>query len=405
MTDARPGLHRPFARRETEFRPSPVRAVFELAMDPAYVSLAGGNPDTGLLPTAEVADLSAQLLRERGAEILQYGSGAGADALREAVVHLMAQTGSAVSGADVLATTGSQMGLDLVTKLFCDPGDVVIAEGPTYVGAMGVFGSYEVDLRQVPVDDAGMDPDQLAGVLDAERAAGRTVRFVYVIPHHQNPSGVTLTAERRRRVVEVCAARDVLVLEDDPYAFVGFPGNDPLPSLHSLHPEGVVHLGSMSKLFAPGLRVGWIVAPPELRARLQLAGEAVDIHPSALSQEVAAAWVTGPRWRPVLDAQRAVYAERCRVLLDALGREMPPGVHWTEPSGGFFTWLTLPGVPPGTDLLGAAIEQRLVLVPGDACFVDPPPTRHVRLAFSSGSDADLIEGARRLGAMVRAVQA
>ena len=387
-----------FARREAEFRPSPVRAVFELAMRPEYVSLAGGNPDTSRLPHDLIADLTARMLRERGPEILQYGSGAGIDALPRVIGSLMEQQGASADTSNILITTGSQMALDVVTKLFCDPGDVVVAEGPTYVGAMGVFGSYEVDLRQVDVDDDGIDPEAVGAAIDEARREGCTVRFVYVIPNYQNPTGVTLGLQRRRRLVQVCAEREVLIVEDDPYAFVGFPGTPVLPSLYSLDPDGVVFLGSFSKLFSPGLRVGWVSAPPPVRARLQLAAEAVSIHPSVLAQEIACAYVNMPEWSQTLGAIRADYRDRCEALLGSLAEHMPAGVTWTRPSGGFFTWLTLHDVPPGTDMLAAGIEHHLVLVPGDACYVRPPTRCHVRLAYSNGTPESLEEGARRLAA-------
>lgn len=320
-----------FARREGEFRPSPVRAVFELAMRPEFVSLAGGNPDTELLPHDLIADLTAQLLRERGAEILQYGSGAGISTLPQSISMLMAAADATVSADNLLITTGSQMGLDLVTKLFCDRGDVVIAEGPTYVGAMGVFGSYEVDLRQVAMDEDGIDPEGVAEMIDAVRAEQRLVKFVYVIPNYQNPTGVSLTEDRRRRLIEVCGERGVIILEDDPYAHVGFASSLIVPSLYSMNPDGVIHLGSFSKLFSPGLRVGWIAAPPQIRARLQIAGEAVSIHPSVLAQELAHAYVSRPEWSTHLKIIRDAYESRCAVLLQALREDMPDDVTWTKP--------------------------------------------------------------------------
>lgn len=395
---------RRYARRESEFRPSPVRAVFELAMDPAYVSLAGGNPDTTLLPADEIADVAARLLRDRGAEILQYGSGAGLDTLAPTVAGLMRLVGADVDAPQIQITTGSQMGIDLACKLLCDPGDVVVAEAPTYVGAMGVFGAYEVELEQVSVDADGLDPDAVAATLDALIGARRRPAFVYCIPHHQNPSGTTLSLPRRRRLVEVCADRGVLIVEDDPYALVGFPGTDPLPSLFSINPDGVIYLGSASKLFSPGLRVGWMCAAPDVRARLQIAGESVDIHPTVLAQEIVREWVGTPRWRAVLDAQRAAYASRCAATLDALAAaDLPGGVTWTQPSGGFFTWLDLPGVSPEVDLLGACIEQKLIAVPGNACYAATPDAAHLRLAFSGVDEDRIREGVARLRRVLDAV--
>ncbi|WP_303325132.1 PLP-dependent aminotransferase family protein [Actinomyces radicidentis] len=395
---------RHYARRESESRPSPVRAVFELALDPRCVSLAGGNPVTADLPHEEIAAIADRLLRERGAEVLQYGSGAGVHSLEPVIAALMARQGASVDARNLLITTGSQMGVDLATKLLCDPGDVLLAEGPTYVGAMGVFGTYEAELRQVPVDADGVDREAVEEALARAEREGRRVAYLYVIPHHQNPSGTTLTLERRRRLVEVCARRGVLIVEDDPYAFVGFPGNDPLPSLFSLNPDGVIHLGSFSKILSPGMRVGWMAAPPDVRDRLQIAGESVDIHPSVLSQEIVAAYVGTPSWREHLDALRAGYAQCCEVLLDALAEQGPDGVRWTRPSGGFFTWVTIDGVDPDTDLLAAAIEHDLVVVPGSSCFVQAPERAAVRLAYSNGSPGSLREGARRLAEVVRSLR-
>ncbi|WP_315501146.1 PLP-dependent aminotransferase family protein [Actinomyces radicidentis] len=395
---------RHYARRESESRPSPVRAVFELALDPRCVSLAGGNPVTADLPHEEIAAIADRLLRERGAEVLQYGSGAGVHSLEPVIAALMARQGASVDARNLLITTGSQMGVDLATKLLCDPGDVLLAEGPTYVGAMGVFGTYEAELRQVPVDADGVDREAVEEALARAEREGRRVAYLYVIPHHQNPSSTTLTLERRRRLVEVCARRGVLIVGDDPYAFVGFPGNDPLPSLFSLNPDGVIHLGSLSKIFSPGMRVGWMAAPPDVRDRLQIAGESVDIHPSVLSQEIVAAYVGTPSWREHLDALRAGYAQRCEVLLDALAEQRLDGVRWTRPSGGFFTWVTIDGVDPDTDLLAAAIEHDLIVVPGSSCFVQVPERAAVRLAYSNGSPGSLREGARRLAEVVRSLR-
>lgn len=384
-----------FASRAAEFRPSPVRAVFETAMDPSVVSLAGGNPDLSVLPGGDIGALASSLLAERGGEILQYGSGAGATPLRDLVVQLMSRGGSDITSADVLPTTGSQAGLDLVTKLYCNPGDVILAEGPTYVGALGVFGAYEVDVRHVEVDEHGLDPQRVATALDQLAAEGKRVPFVYVIPSFQNPTGVTMPAERRRELVRVCAERDVMIVEDDPYPLLSFDRSGPLPSMHGMDPEHVIHLGSFSKIFAPGLRVGWLVAPPEVRGRLQIAAESVVIHPSNLAQSLVTSWVGSEQWEPALDRAVEFYRERWQAMKAALEEFMPEHASWTEPTGGFFTWVTVPGLADKDDLLRDAIEQGVVLVPGSACYSDGRSSDAVRLAFSGVSPVRIREGVKR----------
>ena len=384
-----------FASRASEFRPSPVRAVFETAMDPSVVSLAGGNPDLSVLPGGDIGALAGSLLRERSGEILQYGSGAGTAPLRDLVVHLMSRGGSEVTAADVLPTTGSQAGLDLVTKLLCDPGDTVLAEGPTYVGALGAFGAYEVDVCHVEVDDQGLDPHRVAETLDALAAEGKRVPFVYIIPSFQNPTGVTMPVTRRRELVEVCAARDVLIVEDDPYALLAFDRSVPLASMHGMAPEHVIHLGSFSKVFAPGLRVGWLAAAPEIRGRLQIAAESVVIHPSNLAQSLVTAWVGSQQWAPALERAVQLYSERWEAMATALEEFMPPAATWTEPTGGFFTWVTVPGLSGTEDVLRRCIDRGVVLVPGSACYADERPSDAVRLAFSGVSPTRVREGVKR----------
>lgn len=389
-----------YARREQGFRPSPVRAVFELALQPQFVALTGGNPDTSMLPHEHLAEIAARLLRDRGTEILQYGSGAGIAALTETIADLMARQGAAVTHENLLVTTGSQLGIDLAIKLLCDPHDVLLAEGPTYVGAIGVFGAYEADLRQVLLDDDGLVPGAVADAIDTIRAEGRRISLLYCIPNHQNPSGVTLSLPRRHELAQVCASRGVLIVEDDPYALMHFPGVTPLPSLYSINPDGVIHLGSFSKLFSPGLRVGWMAAPKQTRDRLQIAGESVDIHPTVLAQEIVHAYVGTPLWEQTLAGLRERYAERCGWTMAALEQTMPAGVRWTQPTGGFFTWLTIDGVDPAIDLLQLAIDHDLIIVPGNACFARLPDHTHARIAYSNSSRAELDEGARRLATVI-----
>lgn len=389
-----------FATRSEEFRPSPVRAVFETALDPSVVSLAGGNPDLSTLPEGSVAQLASSLLQERGTEILQYGSGAGTDGLRELVVELMARRGSTITPGEVQPLAGSQAGLDLVAKLYCNPGDVILAEGPTYVGALGVFGSYEVQVRHVDIDRDGLDPEAVAYAIDNARAQGHRVPFVYTVPTHQNPTGVTLSPERRRGLVEVCAARGVMIIEDDPYGLLDFDRTTgPVATLHSMAPDHVIHLGSASKIFSPGLRVGWAVAPAHVRSRMQIAAEAVLIHPSVLSQELVVAWLGSPQWATVLDRSVALYRERAQATTAALREHLGDRAEWTDPQGGFFTWVRFPGVELG-DILTRGIQEGVVIVPGAACYADGRSSDAVRVAYSGVSPERVAEGIRRLARAV-----
>lgn len=397
-------LSRLYARRAEGFRPSPVRSVFEVSMEPGMVSFAGGNPDIGLLPLGSVADIAARVVRERGLDALQYGSGGGAPELGRTAALVMAAEGIAVDPADVLVTSGSQMALELVTTLFVDPGDVVLAESPTYVGAISAFAGLEADVVQVACDADGLDPRALAEAIDAARTAGRTVKLLYTIPNFANPSGTTTSEVRRREVLAVCRAAGVLVVEDNPYGLTSFSGTFGT-SLYSLDPGNVLYLGTFSKIFSPGVRVGWVVAPPETRARLQLAAEATTICPSVLSQLVVHDWVAHHDWLGHVARATAVYERRAAATLAALAEHLPQGTRWTTPRGGFFTWVELPHGLSGDDLLPVAVEHGVVVVPGSAFALDGSGRSAVRLAYSFAEEAVLEDGVRRLGDAVRALLA
>ena len=388
------------ARRESYFRPSPVRAVFETAMRPDVVSLAGGNPDLSFLPHSLIADLTADLLAQRGEDILQYGSGAGTDAARELSAELMRWAGAPRSVPEIQMTSGSQAGLDAVTKLLCDPGDVIIAEGPTYVGVLGTFGAYEADVRQVSLDEDGLDPQAVAEAIDQAQAEGRKVAFVYTITAYQNPSGRCLNPARYEDLIEVCARRGVLLVEDDAYGLLGF-GTVPetrRPALASVSAEQVIHLGSYSKIFSPGARVGWISAPVPLRERLQVACESVCITPSVLAQELVTAYVGTPAWREGLAAQLAAYEDRCQAAVAAVHTHLPAEVTYHVPAGGFFLWLSLPEsvAAPGVDVLELGLREKVVVIPGSGCYVGLEPGTHARLAFSAVGAETIDDGVARL---------
>ncbi len=386
-----------YARRAAAFRPSPVRSVWDVAAAPGMISLAGGNPDLRNLPLQELGQAAQRLVSEQGLETLQYGAGAGITELREAVAELVGEAGIHASDDDVLITPGSQMGLQLVTALLCDPGDVILAESPTYVGAIGTFAGLEAEAVHVDCDEDGINPEALESQIADLHAAGRAIKFLYTIPNFNNPSGVRLAEDRRERITQICAESGVIVVEDDPYGLISFDGEQ-IPALRS-HDSNVIYLGSMSKIFSPGIRVGWVLAPAEVRSRLQLLAEAMVIHPSILSQYLALEYLTAFKWRETLAQSIAQYRERAQALLEALsGPEevLPEGTTWSQPRGGFFVWATLPEGYSADDLFELAVEEGVVFIPGSAFFADSSGTRSLRFSFSLESPEAIREGMRRL---------
>lgn len=396
-----------FAARAARIQPSPVRAVFDLSMAPGMISLAGGNPDVSALPMDQIAEFAREIIAEHGATALQYGVTAGTEALRALVGEVMAAEGNAVSPANVQVTAGSQNGLDLVTKLFVDPGDVILAEGPTYVGALTLFEAFEAEVRHVPMDEGGMQVERLGGMIDALRAEGRTVKFIYTIPNFQNPGGVSMSEERRDLLVRVAREKGVRILEDNPYGLLSFDGHY-RTALLQRDRENVIYLGSFSKIFAPGLRVGWVVAPDDVRTRLGMLGEDAVVCPPVLSQLLAERYVTSFDWKRQIDTYAGIYRGRCQALLGALEEHMPEGTTWTRPEGGFFTWLTLPEGISVDALLGRAIEDKVVFVPGSAFYASGAAgagANQLRLSFSFVPEDTLREGGARLGRAIRSAEA
>jgi 2-aminoadipate transaminase len=296
-------------------------------------------------------------------------------------------------------TVGGQQALELIATCFVDPGDVVIAEGPTYVGGLGALQSMQADVRHVPMDADGMQVDLLEEELDRVEAEGRRVTFVYTIPNHQNPAGVSLSVERRHRLAELAEQRDLLILEDNPYGLLDFDGRT-WPSLRELVPDRVIYVGTVSKTFAPGMRTGWIAAPGPIRDKLVLLREAADLCPSHLTQMIVERWFATQPWQEQVSRFRKIYRERAETLLDALDAEMPAGVTWTRPVGGFYIWMTVPaGVDTG-DLLAKAVSHRVAYVPGAGFYGDGSGSSQLRLSYSFPTPDRIREGAARLGELL-----
>lgn len=386
-----------YAARAEQFRPSAVRSVYELAKRPGMISLAGGNPDLTGLPTAQIAGIAESLIRGNGVAALQYGGSAGHRPLAELVCELMALEGIDAAPEQPLMTVGSQHGLELVGTLFCDPGDVILAEAPTYAGALSAFRSMEARVEHTPIDEHGLIPERLAERIAELTAAGTPPKFLYTIPNFNNPSGVTLSPERRQRVVDVCRAAGLLIVEDNPYGLLRFDGELP-PALQSLDPENVCYLGSFSKIFAPGVRLGWALAPAAIRARMALAVEASVVCPAMLSQHLTAAFFASIDWRARLRELAAGYAAKAAAAQTALRDFLPSGTGWTAPAGGFFLWVTLPAELPAPAVIAAAVEEGVVVIPGTGFAADGSGGQQLRLSFSNESVERIREGVRRLGA-------
>jgi 2-aminoadipate transaminase len=396
--DTDPYLQR-YASRVQGMSASEIRALFAVASRPEIVSFAGGMPATSALDLDAVEDVVARVIRDAGAEALQYGGGQGRPELRERLVEVMHHEGVPAHADDLLVTVGGQQALELIASCLIDPGDVVIAEGPTYVGGLGALSSLQAEVRHVPTDDDGMQVDLLEDTLAQLAREGRQAKYVYTIPNHQNPAGVSLSTERRHRLVELADEHDLLILEDNPYGLLDFSGRT-FPSLRELTPERVIYVGTVSKTFAPGVRTGWIAAPHPVRDKLILLREAADLCPSNLTGMIVEAWLRDQPWREQIKRFRAVYQEKAELMLRALDAEMPPGVHWTRPTGAFYIWLTVPRGIDTSDLLAKAINHRVAYVPGRGFYADGAGGDQLRLCFSFPSTDRIAEGVIRLGELL-----
>ncbi|ORT47493.1 PLP-dependent aminotransferase family protein [Frankia sp. B2] len=380
---------------------SEVRALFAVASRPEIVSLAGGMPPVDVLPLEAVAATVSELVRSRGAVALQYGSAQGDPGLRARICDVMAMEGITDAHPDnVVVTAGSQQALDLLTRVFIDPGDVVVTEGPTYVTAINTFAAYQARIVHVPMDGDGLSPGALAEMLARLAADGAQVKLLYTVPTFQNPGGITLTAPRRSEVIELCRRAGVLVVEDNPYGLLSFTG-EPVRAMRADAADDVVYLGSFSKTLAPGLRVGWALAPPAVTARLVLAAESAILSQSMFTQLAVERYLATQPWTEQVKAFREMYRERRDAMLDALDEAMPAGASWTRPDGGFFVWLTLPDGVNTKAMLPRAIAARVAYVPGVGFYADGSGGISMRLSYCYPSPERIREGVGRLSAVVR----
>ncbi len=388
-----------YAERAAGLRASEVRALFAVASRPEVVSLAGGMPFVAALPQDLVIGAMDRVMVEQGAAALQYGSGQGIPKLREQILDVMALEGIRANADDVVVTTGSQHALELVSKLFLDPGDVVLSEGPSYVTAVVIFKSFQADVQHVPMDDHGLIPEALREHIARLKAAGKRIKFLYTIPSFHNPAGVTLSWERRLEILQIARENDILVLEDNPYGLLYF--DQPAPdAIRSIDNEGVVYLGTFSKTLAPGFRVGWALAPHAIREKLVLANEAAVLSPSSFSQLVISEYLSTADWKAQINTFRGVYRERKDALLSALDEYLPE-LTWTNPTGGFYVWVTLPGHLDSKAMLPRAVKELVAYTPGTAFFANGDGRSNLRLSFCYPTPENIKVGVRRLSTVIR----
>ncbi|HEV2813822.1 MAG TPA: PLP-dependent aminotransferase family protein [Solirubrobacteraceae bacterium] len=380
---------------------SAMRDLMAITERPEVISLAGGLPDTSTFPPSSYAAIMQRVAAESCARALQYGPTEGMQAVKACIVDVMAEEGTPVDADDVLVTTGGQQVIDLMCKTLIDPGDVIVAEAPTYPGAIPAFTSYQADVVQIPIDDEGMRIDELEETLERLEREGRRPKFIYTVPTFQNPGGVTMSLPRRRRLVELAAERELLVLEDNPYGLLRYEG-DRLPTLRSLDEhEFVVYLGTFSKILAPGIRLGWAAAPRPVLQKMNVGKAAVDLCSSSMTQCFVAAYFEAGRWQDYLQSLIGIYRRRRDTMLAALADCFPAESTWTRPGGGLFLWATLPEYLDTTDLLARALQENVAFVPGRSAFVDGRGASSMRLNFSGVGEDDIREGIRRIGEVVR----
>jgi 2-aminoadipate transaminase len=388
-----------YADRAVGMVASEIRALFAVAARPEIVSLAGGSPYVAALPLDVIGGMIGKLVAEQGQQALQYCTAQGDAGLRERICDVMALEEIQAHPDEIVVTVGSQQALDLLARIFVDPGDVVLVEAPSYVGALGAFASYQADIVHVAMDDDGLIPDALEEAIRRTAGGGRRAKFLYTVPNYHNPAGVTLAAGRRHRILDICRRADLLVVEDNPYGLLGFDG-EPMRALRADDAEGVVYLGTFSKTFAAGVRVGWAVAPAAIRDKLILAAESAVLCHSSFAQLTVREYLSTQSWREQIKVFRELYRERRDATLEALSGMMPPGCGWTRPAGGFYVWLRLPDGINSKAMLPRAISSRVAYVPGTGFYADGSGGQYARLCYSLPAPDRITEGIRRLAAVI-----
>ncbi len=387
-----------FAKRMERMQASEIRELLKLTAQPDIISFAGGLPAPELFPVEEIAKVSHDLVLKEGRQLLQYGTTEGRVTLREKIAKRMADKyNTVVKPDDILITTGSQQCLDFAGKLFLDPGDVVLCESPSYLGALNAFNAYEPVFMEVPTDEGGLIPEELDKILETTLRC----KFIYVIPDFQNPTGRTWTMERRKKFMEVVNKHNLPVLEDNPYGELRYEGKI-LPSLKSMDTKGLVmFLGTFSKIFCPGLRLGWIAAESSVLQEFVKVKQSADLHSSNFDQGVADAYMENYDLDAHVEDIVALYRKRRDLIIRTMEEEFPKGTEWTHPQGGLFLWLTFPEGVSALKVFEKCIEMKVAGVIGDAFYPNEKTDRSMRINYSNMPEEKIVEGVKRMAKAIR----
>ena len=393
-----------YAQRTQQMKSSAIRELLKFAERPDIISFAGGMPAPEIFPIKEFQEACVKALAENGAACLQYGSTDGYMPLKEMIARHSARYGITVTVDNILPTSGSQQALDLLGRIFINPGDRILVESPTYVGALQAWRTYGAEFIPVPFDEDGMITDEL----EARLRAGP--KFIYVLPNFQNPTGVTLSYERRLKLIELADRYGVPIIEDDPYGQLRYEGEN-LPAIEVLDSQtrlqgtcysgNVIYLSTFSKTLAPGIRLAWVVAPPEIINKLSLAKQGADLHTSTFNQIVAYEVAKGGFLDEHVKLIRKTYKERLDVMIDTLEEHMPEGIKWTKPKGGLFLWLTTPEYLDCQDFFEDAVKEKVAFVPGTSFFAEGGGHNTMRLNFSNATPEKINEGIGRLAKVIK----
>ncbi len=392
-------LHERYAHRAAHMKPSEIRSLFAVASRPEIVSLAGGMPNLSAIPMDTMASIVEKLIKDHGQEALQYGSGQGHPKLREQICDVMALEGIRANPDDILVTTGSQQALDLISRIFIDPGDVVLVEAPSYVGALGTFSQYEASVVHVEMDKDGLVPEALRQAIKTLRYQGRRIKFLYLIPNYQNPAGVLLPADRRTEILDICRAEKIFIVEDNPYGLLGFDRPSP-NAMRAEDSENVIYLGSFSKTIVPGFRIGWALVPQALREKLVIASESSILCPSNFAQMSISSYLANQPWRDQISSFVELYKARRDAMLETLDSYFPKSATWTKPQGGFYVWVTLPPEIDTKAMMPKAIVAKVAYVPGTAFYADGLGSWSMRLSYCHPTPERIREGVKALAGVV-----